>query len=228
MPKSSTEPSVCVCFFHPLVLERCKHLLKGMRVLAERFSPSSVTNPSEIEVARAETYVVEGDPAKPLSQMIVTAIFRQHPEARILVIGESLEDNICFPLLRLGAKGLIKFEDADNQLVRAVEMVHSGGFWVPRQLLSLFVESILQKQHPPACAVGYLTARERQVLDYLLRNLSNKEIAANLAVSERTVKFHVSQLLSKFGVQRRGDLILLCFQNQSGSKAAPQATASPA
>ena len=45
-----------------------------------------------------------------------------------------------------------------------------------------------------------------------MENLSNKEIANNLRISERTVKFHVSNLLAKHGVQRRSDLILLYFQ----------------
>jgi len=59
-----------------------------------------------------------------------------------------------------------------------------------------------------------LSTRETQVLDRLLENLSNKEIAAKLNISERTVKFHVSNVLTKFGVGRRADLILLRYQQQ--------------
>jgi DNA-binding NarL/FixJ family response regulator len=47
-----------------------------------------------------------------------------------------------------------------------------------------------------------------------LENLANKEIASRFNISERTVKFHVSNLLSKFGVRRRADLILLCYQRR--------------
>jgi Bacterial regulatory proteins, luxR family len=46
-------------------------------------------------------------------------------------------------------------------------------------------------------------------------NLVNKEIGSRLNISERTVKFHVSNILSKFGVRRRADLILLCYQKRS-------------
>jgi DNA-binding NarL/FixJ family response regulator len=63
-------------------------------------------------------------------------------------------------------------------------------------------------------ASSELSRREREVLDALLENLANKEIASRLNISERTVKFHVSNLLSKFGVRRRADLILLCFQQR--------------
>jgi DNA-binding CsgD family transcriptional regulator len=57
-----------------------------------------------------------------------------------------------------------------------------------------------------------LSQRETQVLDLLLDNQSNKEIAVKLNISERTVKFHVSNVLTKFGVHRRADLILLWYQ----------------
>jgi DNA-binding NarL/FixJ family response regulator len=59
-----------------------------------------------------------------------------------------------------------------------------------------------------------LSGREQEVLDALLENLVNKEIGSRLNISERTVSFHVSNLLSKFGVRRRADLIFLCYQKR--------------
>jgi DNA-binding CsgD family transcriptional regulator len=56
------------------------------------------------------------------------------------------------------------------------------------------------------------------VLNGLLENLANKEVADRLHISERTVKFHVSNLLAKFGVRRRADLILLCFQRRTAGQ----------
>jgi DNA-binding CsgD family transcriptional regulator len=64
--------------------------------------------------------------------------------------------------------------------------------------------------------------REREMLDLGLDNLSTKEIASKLFVCERTVKFHVSNLLSKFGVQRRADLIVLWMQRTSASPRLPR------
>jgi len=87
---------------------------------------------------------------------------------------------------------------------------------VPRRLLSRFVDSILTamlSRRLPRDPAD-LSQREREVLKPLLRNRINKEIANTLNISERTVKFHVSRLLSKFGVRRRSDLILLNFQDR--------------
>jgi two-component system response regulator DevR len=57
----------------------------------------------------------------------------------------------------------------------------------------------------------------KTIVDALLENLANKEIANKLHIPERTVKFHVSNLLNKLGVRRRADLILLCCQRRSVS-----------
>ena len=66
-------------------------------------------------------------------------------------------------------------------------------------------------------AAADLSRREQEVLSSLLENMANKEIGNKLNISERTVKFHVSNLLNKFGVRRRADLILLCYQKRSAS-----------
>jgi DNA-binding NarL/FixJ family response regulator len=96
-------------------------------------------------------------------------------------------------------------------------LVASGGFWVPRSLLSEFVDAIINNSRGRRVKIesaAELSRREQEVLDSLLENLANKEIASKLNISERTVKFHVSNLLSKFGVRRRADLILLCYQRR--------------
>ena len=99
-------------------------------------------------------------------------------------------------------------------------LVANGGFWVPRSVLSGFVDSVLAGSHSRRLkvdAAADLSRREQEVLNSLLENLANKEIGNKLNISERTVKFHVSNLLNKFGVRRRADLILLCYQKRSGT-----------
>ncbi len=78
-------------------------------------------------------------------------------------------------------------------------------------LLSRFVESALKGARRPRPLTGTrnLSRREGEVMELLMQNLSNKEIASQLHISARTAKFHVSNLLAKHGVRRRADLILL-------------------
>jgi DNA-binding NarL/FixJ family response regulator len=132
----------------------------------------------------------------------------------LLVLLPKLQDSVTSPLLRLGVKGLLTYEQTSRELARAASHVDTGMYWVPRELLTRFVESILPEVS--GCksldSVAEISRREREVLDLLLDNLCNKEIASKLFISERTVKFHVSNLLSKFGVRRRADLIVLWMQ----------------
>ena len=169
-----------------------------------------------LEPPVAQVYVIDGHAARPATGALLANLMERHPEARLIVVGEQHTDANSYQLLRLGVKGLLTYTEARDQLVRALPLVASGGFWVPRSVLSGFVDSILTNQgrRLKTDTVTNLSRREQEVLDSLLENLSNKEIASKLNIAERTVKFHVSNLLSKFGVRRRADLILLTFQRR--------------
>src|SRR5262249_15568335 len=111
---------------------------------------------------------------------------------------------------------VLTYAEARDQLARALPLVSNGGVLVPRFLLSGFVDFILDSPGRgfETDAVPHLSRPGHAVLRSLLENLSNKEIASKLNIAERTVKFHVSNLLNKFGVRRRADLILLTFQRR--------------
>ena len=134
------------------------------------------------------------------------------------MVAEKFDATESYSLLQMGAKGLLSYGEAREQLPRALPLVAAGGFWVPRSVLSGFVDSVLAGSHSRRLKVDTaadLSRREQEVLNSLLENLANKEIGNKLNISERTVKFHVSNLLNKFGVRRRADLILLCYQKRS-------------
>jgi DNA-binding NarL/FixJ family response regulator len=133
------------------------------------------------------------------------------PNLPVLVLLPKLEGPHTYSLLRLGVKGVWAYSQAPRELARAACQVAGGGYSVPRELLAGFIESILPELYGSKSLTPEIeiSRREREVLDLLLENLSNKEIAAKLFVTERTVKFHVSNLLSKFGVHRRADLIVM-------------------
>ena len=161
-------------------------------------------------VPRSHIYVLDAHSPRPVVEALVGGILERYPTARLLVLSEEFVEANGLPLLRLGVKGLITYAQAEEQLLRALEAVAAGGYWVPRFLLSHFVDSILGRgrERRPVSGPANLSPRENEVLEGLLNNLSNKEIANKLHISERTAKFHVSNLLSKFGVRRRADLIL--------------------
>jgi DNA-binding NarL/FixJ family response regulator len=216
--KTANKLSVCILSPHPLVLSEFERILAKapFKVTVKQLESTLAPDLRSIEPPRAQVFVVDAHAAKPATGALLTNILERYPESRLIVVGEQHVENNSYSLLRMGVKGLLTYVEAREQLVRALPLVANGGFWVPRQLLSGFVDSILtgQGRRLKTDSVTNLSRREQEVLDALLENQSNKEIANKLNIAERTVKFHVSNLLNKFGVRRRADLILLTFQRR--------------
>lgn len=213
---STPRATVCLYSFHPLLLSEFQRFLSGddeALVLDRRVEPNQAPDAS-LTVPRASVYVIEAHSHRQVTEAYVAAILARYPKGRLVVIAEKLAEASVFPLLRQGVKGLLTYAETSVYLPRTLREVAAGGFWVPRPLLSAFVDSTLEGLHRPRPApVGVrMSKREQEVMELLMQNLSNKEIGSKLHMSERTAKFHVSNLLAKYGVQRRADLILLFVQ----------------
>lgn len=217
--KATRDETVCLVGHHPMALVGFERALKplGFRLQSVRLESSLPPDIGSLEVPAADIFILDAIPGPRSTEALVAHVRERHPEAHLVALAEHFDENQAFPLLRLGVKGLLHYAQAETQLPRAVEAVAGGGYWVSRWLLSRFVDNMLTESGGPLLPPlpAELSRREREVLDALLENLSNKEIGSKLNISERTVKFHVSNLLQKFGVQRRADLILLCYQNRA-------------
>jgi len=229
MPKAASKSaktarglSVCLLSAHPLVLDEFEKVLnrQAFHIVTRQLETSLAPELRRIPVPKAAIYVLDAHSSQQATAALISNILEQTPGARLIVVGEKFSDAHSYALLRLGVKGLLTYAEAREQLPRALPLVSAGGFWVPRTLLSNFVDSILDSDHGRQfknAAAADLSRREQETLDALLENLANKEIASKLNISERTVKFHVSNLLNKFGVRRRADLILLCYQKRASA-----------
>ncbi len=207
---------------HPLVVKNFADTLKpaGLEILERVLESTLAPALRAMEVPQVTVFVLDAAMPYPSVEALTGRILESVPKARIIVATERLEEKSSFALLRMGVKGLIPYSQTREQLAHAVPKVASGGYWVPREILSQFVESIMespQGQKLKISGTRELSSREQQILDLLLENLANKEIASKLNISERTVKFHVSNILAKFGVGRRADLILLCYQKRAAA-----------
>jgi DNA-binding NarL/FixJ family response regulator len=225
MPKAPAgKPNLKVCLLspHPMVLDEFERLLarSGFQIITKQLESMLAPDLRNLEIPKASVYVVDAHAAKQSTGALLGNILDHNEGARLLVVGDKVKETDSHALLRQGVKGILSFAEAREQLPRALPLVAAGGFWVPRNVLSRFVDSILttsQGRRLRGEAPTELSRREQEVLNGLLENLANKEVADRLSISERTVKFHVSNLLAKFGVRRRADLILLCYQRRGVS-----------
>ncbi len=212
---------VCLLSPHPMVLTEFHRLLEdsGFQITSKQLDSMLAPDLRNLDVPRASVYVVDAHAARQATGVLLGNILDHNSSARLLVVGDRLKESDSYSLLRQGVKGILTYAEAREQLPRALPQVASGGIWVPRPVLSRFVDSILngrQARRLNPDSANDLSHREQEVLTGLLENLANKELAQKMKISERTVKFHVSNLLAKFGVRRRADLILLCYQRRVG------------
>lgn len=216
--RPSGAATVCLCWVHPLMLSDFRRLLAndGVRVREQRLGPEMAANCDPLRLPRASVYVVEAHPDPVATEAAIARILAGRPGARLLAVAERFDQRCAFSLLRLGVKGLLRFEEAPAHLERAVQEILRDGCWVSRSLLSRFIDaavrSLSSAANPRPVDPGTaLSRREHQVRGLLMENLSNREIASCLQVSERTAKFHVSNLLAKYGLKRRADLVILNY-----------------
>ncbi len=133
----------------------------------------------------------------------ITAIRREFPNARIIVLTTFDGDEDIYRAIQAGAKGyLLKGMNAD-ELIEAIETVHRGRSRFPAVVTERLAERL---------AGNALTERETEVLRNIVAGRSNREIAIALFISEATVKTHINNLLGKLGVSDRTQAATMALQ----------------
>jgi DNA-binding NarL/FixJ family response regulator len=135
------------------------------------------------------------------------------PEVHAIVFTAFDTDERILSALRAGAQGYLLKGAPRDELFRAIRVVHAGGSLLQPVVTARLLRHVGgEAEDAPAPAPEALTEREREVLGLLAQGRSNKEIAAALTITERTVKFHVSAILGKLGASNRTEAVTLAMQ----------------
>jgi DNA-binding NarL/FixJ family response regulator len=132
---------------------------------------------------------------------------RKRPDLRLIVIGPEGNEELVLESIVAGARAYLDLKASPRTVRQAVEVVTSGSIWAPRHLLSRLIDRLLDVPDSSLTnSSPHLTDREIQVLELILLARSNREIASQLGIEERTVKAHVGRLMRKTGADNRIDL----------------------
>jgi DNA-binding NarL/FixJ family response regulator len=134
---------------------------------------------------------------------------------RVLVLTTFDVDDYVYEAMKAGASGFLLKTAPPRQLADAVRTVAAGDALLAPSITRRLVEQFVRRPPPGATvppALEELTERERDVLRLLARALSNAEIAAELVVSEATVKSHVNRILTKLNLRDRAQAIVLAYE----------------
>jgi len=136
------------------------------------------------------------------------AIRERCPQIQIIALTSFKEKELVQGALEAGAIGYLLKNVSANELAAAIRAAHAG-----RPTLAPEAAQVLIQATREPLALGHdLTEREREVLALMVEGLSNRGIAERLVVSTATVKFHVSNVLSKLGVTSRTEAVALALQ----------------
>lgn len=133
-----------------------------------------------------------------------------NPDVQAIVFTAFDTDERILDAVRAGARGYLLKGAPRDEIFRSIRIVSQGGALLQPMVASRLLRQISAER--PANNKERLTAREREVLRLLAQGKANKEIAATLVVSERTVKFHVSSIMKKLGAGNRTEAVSFAAQ----------------
>ncbi|MFE3450882.1 response regulator [Nonomuraea sp. NPDC059194] len=136
-------------------------------------------------------------------------------ETRVLMLTTFDLDDYVYDALRAGASGFLLKDVRRDDLVNAVRVVAAGESLLAPTVTSRLIAEFTSR--PAAASVSterlaVLTSREQETLGLIARGLSNAEIAAEMVVSEHTVKTHVSNVLAKLGLRDRVQAVIVAYE----------------
>lgn len=194
--------SICLVEHNPLAAERLRQVLAeepSIRV----FSPEEVLGNHYPPKRKDVSVFVIDRGALPESLSKYLRFLRFHlPEVKPIVLDSSRPHDELLTLLVLGVHGFVSYNEAGESLSAAIQSVAEGHLWFAPHVLEQYVQFSARVSQAKVGAAG-LTPCEQRIIALLNRRLANKEIATVLGVSENTVKFHLSNIYAKLGVNDR-------------------------
>ena len=141
-------------------------------------------------------------------------ITSQYPDTKVIMLTSYADDELIFEAIQAGASGYVLKQVGNESLIEALKAVRRGDALldpvVTQRVLARVRKSEVQRQ---ATAFQELTEREMEVLAQLAKGMSNNEIAEVLTISEKTVRNHVSSILSKLDVSNRIEAATYAVRN---------------
>ena len=141
-------------------------------------------------------------------------LIEDNPHLRVLIVTTFDADQYVFEALRAGASGFVLKDASPEQLVAAVRLVATGDALVaPARTRRLIESQVRPKSSHNVEAIRALTDREREVLVLMARGLDNGQIAAELSISEATVRTHVGHVLAKLDARSRVQAVVVAYES---------------
>jgi DNA-binding NarL/FixJ family response regulator len=169
------------------------------RVVGQASTGSEVI--ANIEIAQPDVLLLDMEMPELYGLEVLQLVASDHPELKILVFTGFDDDERMVAAVQAGAHGYLLKGSQRDEIFNAIRVISKGGSHLQPEAASELMR--LTSYEAEQVDRGQLTARELEVLGLLARGMTNKEIAAELVITVRTVKFHVSSILRKLEAGNR-------------------------
>jgi NarL family two-component system response regulator LiaR len=139
-------------------------------------------------------------------------LLQQLPECKVIVLTSFLDDEIMYPVIEAGAFSYLLKTSRAAEIAQAIRAAVKGQSILESQVASKIMNRFRQPK-PAAAAHEELTEREMEVLRLIASGKSNQDVADDLFIGIKTVKFHVTNILAKLGVEDRTQAAIYAFKN---------------
>lgn len=147
-------------------------------------------------------------------------IVQRSPHVAIIVLTMFDDDDSVFAAMRAGARGYLLKGTKQADLIRAIHLVASGGALFGPAVAQRMIEYFSRPRHAAVMPFPQLTDREHEILDLLAQGQPNQSIASRLAISEKTVRNHVSNIFTKLAVADRAQAVVRAREAGLGTQPA--------
>jgi DNA-binding NarL/FixJ family response regulator len=168
-----------------------------------------------LKLTPVDIVLLDFDLGEDHGNQLISSVRRLGFKGKILMVTAGMSANESSVAIRLGASGIFLKQNSPATLTKAIRMVGSGEAWVDEKVMQLLAAAV--DESDDQSSGGALTTREQQVLQGVFEGLTNKEIAAQLSVTESAVKATLQQLFQKTGVRTRSQLVRIALERSLGT-----------
>jgi DNA-binding NarL/FixJ family response regulator len=144
----------------------------------------------------------------------ISAARRAGYSGKVMMVTAGMTAKESSTALHLGASGIFLKHNSPGTLAKAVRLIMGGEIWVDPKVIQLMADRVDQREEERVSPL--LTEREQQVLRGIFEGLTNKEIGAQLGVTDGAVKATLQQLFQKTGVRTRSQLVRIALEGSLG------------
>jgi len=163
---------------------------------------------------RVDIVLLDYDLGEDHGSHFISAARRAGYTGKVLMVTAGMSAKESSTALHLGASGIFLKHNSPGTLAKAVRLIMSGEIWVDPKVIQLMADRVDQQEDERVSPL--LTEREQQVLRGIFEGLTNKEIGAQLGVTDGAVKATLQQLFQKTGVRTRSQLVRIALEGSLG------------